>query len=720
MCRKVRIGDLNSVALSYVSRFQIFWLLTIIILIGCSRKESDQSRLVISVPLSLNHIEGADPQSQAVSGELRYMVINIRNQQGLLVVNQNWEKHDNYGYIPSSPVFNLDRGIYTVQFLGVYGLEDSHHMEFAYGDFEKDFQLIDETASISAYLVGSTDLEGSVGGRYLRPSDGSAPTGTLQGEIQPPQAASSLNRLPPPMAVISSNIFNGWFTVFALSGSTKFTYRLLETGEPIFTDLNLESPELNVSNVALRLRVKSPAAYRWYSGATYTRPVEARRYILGHFGSAAGSTCYDSAPTPIEGLYNDSAHANPLNWNPDTCGTAPYENVCKESGLATSCSAQGTPFVDFLKFYPANIDRNEGAVFGMQGPFQILSSGNFLEGAYSSGSLNIGWNYLPGVGVESGILGGVDVFVNRAAPSDSNLDGGGPNGFDCNRLPSLGYSPEGVGVTGTSFAIQNVDQSSLYSLRVVLCPFRYLGAEKKYYSSILKSDSCSFGGCGGGGSATATKVAIHGLQAITTGQCGRIELSLLDSQGHSASLDQDVTVNLWADGTTPSFYFNSGCTGTAISSLTMLAHSSWTSLYFMTGNAPGNSVTLTPSVSNPALTSVAQTLAVVSSGNVAQIMLNPSQQTANVGTCLAVQVRATETNGNLVSSHNGSVAITTYGASAYAGSGCSGALGTLNFASGVATFYIKGLTAGWVSIEASATINSLFLTGHYGLSLTAQ
>lgn len=727
MSRKVRISFWSLVVKTVVRSFQALSLASLI-LVGCGRKESDQSRLVISIPLSLSGIAGSDPQVQAVTGQLRYMVINIRNQQGALVINQNWEKHDNYGYIPDYPVFNLERGFYTVQFLGVYGVSESNHMEFAYGDFEKDFQLADESANISAYLVGSTDLEGTVGGRYLYSGGVSGPTGTLQGEFQPPQIASSLHRLPPPMAILSTQIFNGWFTVFALSGSATFNYRLLETNEILFSNLSLESSEL-----LSKARYKSPASFSWYSGSNYARSVESRRFVLGYFGAGSGSICHDSAPVPISGLYNDSAHSIPLYWNPESCGALPNENVCRESGPATSCPASGTPFVDYLKFYPANIDRHEGSAFGMQGPFKILTSGNFLSGSYSNGSLNLSWSYLPGVSVESGILGGVDLFVNSSSTSGSNLDGGGPNGFDCRRLldpyQNMGYNYVGTASSAPSFSIPNVTESSVSYLRVVLCPFRFIGAEKKYYSTILRSDSCLTGNCdggntggggnaGGGGGSTATKVALRGAQAITSGQCARLELSLLNDQNYSASLTQDVTVNLAATGTTPEFFSNSGCTG-PITNLLVPTQTSWMSIYFKTGNASSTNINLTPSVTSPALTSVTTTLPVVGTDTVAQLNFNPAQQAANVGTCLSIQIKTTETNGTPVSS-SGDITITASGAMIYSNSSCSTTTSSVSLVSGIGQFYIKASTVGWASLQANATINSINFTNHYGISIVAS
>lgn len=469
-----------------VVRFLITGLFFTVLLSACTRKGAD------STDVRLNF---SSKSQGTLSDELDMIIINVSGPGISSPIYYQWSKHSCENCTaPSEIVLTVPGGSdRLIQYLGVYESSASA-MIFKYGDALKSLSQPTETVDITAMTIGSSTIQGHVFGRYLNGAAEGGPSGTLVAQFVPPN-----NR--PPMVVMQSRMFSGWFSLMLLDGDARFNYLL--NGAPLYTSVNLDSPEFAASSRVTRIRIP---AYERERDANSREPVGEGRMILGFFGPAASSqiACYDNrANLSVMGAYLPAPSTANLEWDgtsPDAAAAGPLGGGqgYNPTGTGSTCHNTATEFTDHVVFYQDQLSNGHDSVAGAKPPFQAYSvSGSnmqFIEAVPDSATstVQLNWKYLPDV--TSGPLRVAGVTpLRRDGPNTSGGDDlYEDGGVACSRLFAKGFYQAGPDVltsTGQIDATTTLNGvADMANVKIVLCPFieangrQFLDAGLEVYS----------------------------------------------------------------------------------------------------------------------------------------------------------------------------------------------------------------------------------------------
>ncbi|HEY8271116.1 MAG TPA: hypothetical protein VIG33_09540 [Pseudobdellovibrionaceae bacterium] len=720
------------------NKLLLTYLILSAFLMSCTRatKES-KSNISFSIPQS---VSSKKVGAQAFD-TLIHVSINISGSgiQTPIVFNWDSEKKGLAGTTTTAPTsfsFDIPQGPdRLIQVLAVYGdstspNSDGGAMQFYYGDVTKTLAAAVEDAPVTVASVGqgTAIISGQIQGRYLT-SAGEGPTGQVDIVYIPPGGKT-------PMVVERSMIMNGWFQFFGLLGA-QLGYRLQDGtflwGGPV--DLSEASfpPSGQVMRAALPIHLKTDN----YSGTVTTHQEDPSISIYGFFGdstlvstkyickSVSSLTYLLKVGTATALTVTDNNSADPSDLFDTTLSSVNLRGGVALGG-ASPCDTQeniaSNLFGSVLGFKSSMLESGRDNSAGFRLPFQLNYANNSSGSIFSStvvdaDKISISGTLLPGT---PSILDNFSVY--KAINLGLNFHY--HSSFaPCESLTTMGYTlvgdtPVSGGTYTATLPLTSTEASG--GAMFVLCPTKAgapIGPGVWVNASYLRGG----GGGGGGGGGVAAKIAFMNLSAITVNQCGHVNLSLLTGADSPTSSANPVTVNLAKTGTGSEFYAENdyNCAGNPITSVVIPANSNWLGVNFKTSATPETDITLTPTDAASALTSVAKTIRARATGSVTEMRFVANSQSANVGTCFPMSVKAVDSNGNLIS-YNGAVSVTSSGATLYTDSSCSVTSGgTLSFAAGVASFYIKGTTAGWVNLQASATIDTLNFVANYGMAISS-
>jgi len=721
-------------------QMKIFVLLGLLILqlVGCTRAAKDTSaKITIELPQSA---------VSASTMKLSHVAINATGAGISAPIVYSWDSCHDCATVPEPPAsfqVEIPSGAgRLVQILAVYKDSITSQMVFYYGDSTRDFSGGEVTLDINISQVGSGNITGGrVSGRYLDTAS-TGPTSLIDIKYNPGNGK-------PALIVEKSSIVNGWFSFFMLSGAN-LQYVLRNSGTMLWgQEMSFESAAMNPSENAgayfdQRVRAYIPVHIRTDNRNNVTTYVaqESENLVWGYWGAGATgkkvcTSGLDSSPVPtkikkyvssnlssapafsVSHFVNHSLTVPTKAQLTDT--SSPYSSIVVEGGLSMSSSCGGfsdtaaNQYENFQKVYLNLFDGNgNDNVAGFRGIFRSDSNMNYLT--VSSGDPRVlTGQTLPGV---ASVMSSLRMF-KRVGTDELRVESP-----ICSEVASLGFSP-GSSSDATIDANGNFSLNSTISaaeasagVSAIMCPLASGSLDTMGLFMGTWMFSSGGGGGGGGGGGTPAKVGFQDLAAVTIGVCSSVKVGVLTSSDGPATATSNTTVNLSASNGTFYSENDSICSGSPVSSVVIQANSSYVNVKYKVSTSPETNVTLTPA-SSP-LTPIAQVVRARSSGSVAKIQLNTNVQTVNVGTCLPMTVDATESGNPLVTSHNGPVTLTTSSANGaiYTDAGCT-STGSVNFTSGQATFYIKGTSAGWFNVQASATIDSLPMTSFYGIGIVA-
>ncbi len=563
--------------------------------ISCSREvKTSAANIKLGLPESLPPGFGkvgaasADPM-------LSHVVINITGPGIGAPKFFSWDSNEGRN---APPAFFTVNGVpggdgRLIQVLAIYSVDGGGDV-FFYGDSTVAVTA-DTNVSIVVNALGNSAVgEGTIIGRYLTSaaSGGIGPSGKVTMRYTPPGK--------PTMIIHTSEIFGGWFRLFALE-QTPFEYVLdngsLLFGQPTAADsahllaLGVEKPS--------NMRVKVPLMYR-QQGDPGSDRIEQKpsKMVLGWFGPASAGAgkkiCYKNSSASIPGAYVADTGSSTLNWNP--IGDPTEVIIDPANGGVTGgvaggaldseqlCTSTGTRFVDYLSLDDGQLANND-SVLAFRGPYQLSLSGggNYRQSltvTYSANALHVNWKYLPGVFTTATAKGvdGSEAFV-RILPSnftgdreDFRMDDGTACGaLHTLSIPfvSLGSKPAVPGQLTEAMNISTGLPAGISTamnegrVQTVVCPYVIGANGKSYYTSAAIDYGWSSGG-GGGGPSPATKMVLvpaSGATQIGHNICTPMFLQAQDASNHMTSFDPSTQVTFSTGAGDVEFYNSNYCSG---------------------------------------------------------------------------------------------------------------------------------------------------------------
>ncbi|MGZ3747322.1 MAG: hypothetical protein ACXWRE_08135, partial [Pseudobdellovibrionaceae bacterium] len=709
------------------NKFMLAGMVLSLPLVSCTRaaKES-KSTISFTIPQSMS----AKKVGTLAFDTLVHVSINVTGSGITAPILLNWDSDKNgSGVTTTAPTsFSLDipQGPdRLIQVLAVYrdSTSASGTMQFYYGELTKTLAAPFEDAPVTVTSVGqgATIISGRIQGRYLTSST-TGPSGRVDIVYVPPGGKA-------PMVVERSMMISGWFQFFGLIGA-QLGYRMQDGtflwGGPV----DLSETTFPVSNQVMRAALPIHLRSDNYSGKVTTYQEDPSIAIYGFFGDpalvSAKAICKSTATltrllkigtaTPLTVTDNNSAE--PSNLFDTTLGSINLRGGVALGGSSpcdTQTNITANLFGSDLAFNGSMLENGGDDSAGFRLPFQLQASNNGGSSAFSStvvdaNKISVSATLLPDV---ANVLDNFSVYKAINLGTNFNYHS---SFAPCEDLLKMGYTLVGdTPVSGVNYTanLPLTDAEATGGAMFALCPTKAgvpIGPGFWLYASYLR------GGMGGGGG-VAAKVGFQNLTAFTVNQCGHIGVQLLTSTNGPASSPSAVAVNLSGAGT---FYAETdfSCLGSPVTTLSIPANSNWAGVNFKTSATPDTDITLTAMDASAVLTSVPQVVRARASGSTTAMMFKTNAQAANVGTCLPVSVDTVETSGNIIS-YSGPLSVTVTGATIYTDPGCSTTGGTLNFASGVASFYVKATVAGWANLQATATIDTLNFTANYGINIFA-
>ncbi len=569
-------------------------------LMGCSRSGSKTAQITINLPSAIQSrlqsqassplqrygLPGPVMQQLPTSGtpQLVHAVINVTSTDLPAPVVMIWDASNMAGAIaPSATGVNFSVNVpygsgRLFQALLVFK-DDTGGMTFYYGDVTADVGSATDSVSIYATLQGTSTAQAMIAGRYLTAAD-YGPTGHINMYYTPTGK--------PAMIVDRTEIYGGWFNVFALT-DIPFTY--------VATDLNNQTTMFGgpvdtasfgsggtvapTGSVAYDFVNLTWSLYTPQGGNSCTPwspcsgPMSGLAVVAGFFGPGVSTqkACYwNSTGSQFIGAYKDTNGLTPVYWSGTSGPVAMYGSsngtdsgtISDPSGTNSICSM--TSLQQYTNYISLDENQllNRSSVIDTDGPYVTKYSGSSpssLSVNYSGTYATLTYQYLPGVISSSSSptgIDGTDFFYRQLPAGMSNMqDYRAENGIACDLLTSLPMpftflverpvsALNGL-TTDTNYStplLSSVIQSSTGQFQIVGCPYRMLSSVKQYFHGAAEWDGGNNGGGGGqsGGpavqfeltdltGAAISTATVPGVDTIEQAVCTPVILQALDSTG---------------------------------------------------------------------------------------------------------------------------------------------------------------------------------------------
>jgi hypothetical protein len=573
----------------------------VLALLGCSRHPGALTQVSLQLPSattqrSSSYQSLAQAQSVLI---LQNLIVNITAADLPAPVFYSWSRHSNSDVAPTAVDLSVPSGSgRLIQVLAGYKPSSGGGYTFEYGDVSQDLNIGSSTVNVVIDVIGGSGAgEGAITGRYLT-SSGAGPTGAVNFVFDPGNGK-------PSMVAHQAEIFNGWFDFFALQG-LPLSY-VMTDGTVLFSSVTAGANSL-LSGTATVL-VSTPTVYRSDNAGGFESN-SPQKIIGGFFGpAAAGNICYNASPGPVGGYFLEQALATALPWSAATAPTATQAGVV--SGGMSSCT--GTLFSNYLKFNENKIF--DSAPLGFQGPFidqaaNPTAHSQYVLGTYSVGTMNLSWQYLPGV---ISVIDGVEVFYRTGVQS---ANGKAPyeldDGIACDRLVS-DFAFTSLGKVPVPTATASIAVSSSFisnqQFQAVVCPYQNNTSLTALGKSTYFRSAASYNPSADNTPAAVQVKLVSGAGGTMQAPCNPITIGLVNASSIPITPNSSVPTISAVSITSPGgslIYPNANCTSVGSTSQNVTLGGSIAPLnYSFAANA--NSVTLNTSstLGSPAFTFVA-------------------------------------------------------------------------------------------------------------------
>lgn len=485
-------------------------LLTVTLSLSCTRAGTQKASFQLQLPSDLGaHKVGSMTISPS---DLNHLIINVTGPGISTPVYFSWDSHDGSNTPPSTFTLDVPQGSSRlVQVLAVY--RDGGNKAFFYGDIAGlSTTGASNTATVNVSLISNSLGEGQIAGRYLT-SANRGPTGKIITKYTPAGR--------PAMLIETSEIYGGYFRVFALQGA-QFNYTL-EDGTDLFggaVDVDLNN-DAGLQEYATQVNM----APFWSEEDDSTRmEVEQSHLTFGWFASAANnslltgkSICYtdpgSASSLEIQRAYLSDTGPDTLEWGTDTLiATGDWQdNALTEDPTDLLCADSGDRYSDYLSIDHTALNSHD-SVLALRGPYvlRLQDINGWREGFsvhYGSAGLKLEWEYLPGTVTDGAYkaLDGTDIYWRARVSEEGGWDEEYRNdGYDCPKLGNYGFqllhsesaTPGNLAESNTLAALPAGFGNAFNEGRVdlVMCPYSTNAlSAKTYYRGGMSFHSYSGG-----------------------------------------------------------------------------------------------------------------------------------------------------------------------------------------------------------------------------------
>lgn len=513
--------------MTYLSRWQRALLYVFFLgllgwgFLGCTRRVTNNARVTIQNPGI------ADKIAQSISSPIPtdYTPFATRlniSGPGMNLQAKAWNCEDESCSGPIDMYVPAGSGR-LIQLLIIYRNDSVGNMIYYYGEVTRDLNPGDNDIDITTAANGTTTgKEARIAGQYVTGYSttggyATGPTDQVDVFFNPSEASR-------PMWVDSTEIFNGWFSVFALNG-VHLDYRLRSNGA-ILTGLDLETLKTNTPSTMEYWTMPSKMYNSWDD--TIFNPMDGGDLLIGYLAAPtppASAALTDLNPTIT---YNSDSTLAPANYDnlfygPDagsfmelSINPAAENNqtVIRQAGGSPTgtggCTTSNSNFKDKLCYDPAQLEEGLNDSVPFSGPFNYQASTTLDTCSDRSGYLltcynptttktSLQWSYLPGVfdavpgtsSTQQGISG-VAVFVKVLSQTcdDNCIDHfKQPNSDNirCGELqPIFGFTKVADdGAANTTWSSSDFSIPTNGQLVAFVCPYRESGGQRIYFGSAL-------------------------------------------------------------------------------------------------------------------------------------------------------------------------------------------------------------------------------------------
>lgn len=593
--------------------------------IGCTRKASDTSTLSFSLPPKT--AKAAQPGQQAkvfanATETLVHVIVNVTGSE-IAPVYFVWDKNSNITGGTTFSTQPLKKSTVLVQVLAAYKSDSNDALTLYYKDVTQTLTLDVQPIEVNLEpLPGSSSaISGQISGRYLT-SGNAGPTGDIAIKYSPQGGK-------PKMLIEKSSIFNGWFSVFALS-NVAFEYEIQSGPAQPNAELMFGGPVSLASSVFnpadsgeqnRRMRAAMPIHLRndSWSGTPVPIVEDAQLYVWGYWGNATAkadslwanrSICRSSLSGPLTRMKKFSSVAN---W-----GSQPGLNIVVNSSVSTpmptvtelrdestpkaevvfsggvgNCSTPhtaGTKYSNWMSVSPAMIDGrgNDGAT-GFELPFSINANLNWATISTADPRI-ISADLLPGAGAN---IDEYRLFKKTGVNSSYSMDQ-----IDCTQLSTMApdYISAGNGsVDNAGHFTLNSNISAAEASAGTAALMCFYKNSKPYALGVFLSPSEISGASNGNGN-LANHIDLEvptylGSSQYLISACVPARVKGLNASNLPANFPSGTNLNLSTSNGGLKFYTDSYCGTEVISPVTNVGGTSQT--YYFKGGTGGQGFNLT-------------------------------------------------------------------------------------------------------------------------------
>lgn len=441
---------------------------------GCERNPSGKTQ----VRLSLQDIYQSRNGAQSSGDQITKVAINVHNPAGGPPIVGGWEPmhHDSAVQEMPPPEFILPVQEGPNQLVQVLIVTDklTGGTIFDYGDQLVNIVPGNNVVEVVTQTLANGEASAEAGIRYIR-ADGTGPTGVVEMLYQPPGANKPL------MLVHELYAAGGWMNAH-LFQTTPLQYRLRETGEMLFSNLNYSHPDFAVSTRMMHMKHPVFYADEMHDQAAPYEMIPAGEYFMGFAGpgSTGKTVCYDvSDNSNMSKAWVDSSGSVPFQWSGTSGDTGDFHRTAGGADETSGPCTGGTPFVDTLKLQWEELGEGGGGrgLYGFEGIFAMQKGKYGMTPAQSlyQSRLNtaaLSWQALPGVFTGPGAVTGVKVF-KRYDPNH-NSDYRFNDQIACHELTTkfgFSFAADLPGAAANSVLLQGLSPTNVYDQQVVICPY---------------------------------------------------------------------------------------------------------------------------------------------------------------------------------------------------------------------------------------------------------
>jgi|GEM_PF-5032773 len=497
-------------------------LVSLVLSLSCTRPSNDgQSSLNFAFPKTYSKVGAQNEQL------LTDVIVNISGPGIENSILLNWSSErpsdlcDSGGRCSFMAPIGKDR---LIQVLGIY--KNSSSESFLYGDRMTSIESSNPPLELPVQSIFSGDniVEADITGRFLT-SENAGPTGFLEIKFKPEGK--------PAMQLMRSEMVNGWFRAFALSG-VKFQYSI---GDLILFGGPKSLGELRDPLSPQRLEVSWPRYYSVHGDAESTRQESRpRNAILGYFGPGAQNkkVCFSTTPGSLSHSYANTTGSDLISYDPFSTDAAKVRVLANPS-RPNNCAGM-TPIVGYLDFNPIRDGQESSRGIYMRG-----DSGRYLSSSVVDGVHRISWNVLPGV---NEVLSGYHVFRILNGSLDSfRLIGG--DALNCQRIfddrSKLSSQLQYLGASNSTAMTMNIEASHLSS-RFLICPFN----SQRVFQTTLVENLQTAGMSSENG--PPTKISLFHRSGLSGhsrhDQCDGFSVELLDAQHRNTGWNAPISFSV--------------------------------------------------------------------------------------------------------------------------------------------------------------------------------